>query len=551
MSSTNCPAPPTTPAPAAGKVEDLTDHLFVSDGETKSLKDDLEKMSGQKFSEDDNPAQAEVDELIAQGVLPEDATPDNCSIYTQHDALSPEETTDFLNKCAAKKMAMGKGAKFFTNLMREDSDQHPHAKEHCAKWVSQGHDVQDASFCSYTLNEFGIAQVGLFDKAIAKFSKQVYGTSFLSPTDYLTPEQRAHRAAMCDCAPGTEVKEFDHWDETTCPHFSAYHQEKDPWGSRKIWATNTHTFPVEGGWVMDIILRGDVKDKFGKFQEFEALFDKWIATLPGHYPIAKTHMFSTKDGKYVALGGSKEDKLIKTIRKNVSEQAGIGILPSGIGILPSGEMDMIKMLQEHNVQLTAQIDKQGVMLKTQDRLVRDGEKIAIAAKFGYDKLREEGAELRKEKAELKGQVSAGLARIEELKGNNQVAVSMGKKIENLKKEITNRDTKIANIKASDDLLKSMPKRAQRLWMVQLTPMLEHYGKKTNWSVQKCALFNAIGQNPQWAREEYQLAQQQVKKTRVVRVKKKICQSNCLMCEKSFPTKSLTLVNGDLLCKRCE
>ena len=78
-----------------------------------------------------------------------------------------------------------------------------------------------------------------------------------------------------------------------------------------------------------------------------------------------THMFSTKDGKYIALGGGKEDKLLTTIRKNVSAQ-------SGIGILPSGEMDMLKMLQEHNVQLTAQIDKQGRLLTTQDKLIKDG-----------------------------------------------------------------------------------------------------------------------------------------------------------------------------------
>ena len=163
---------------------------------------------------------------------------------------------------------------------------------------------------------------------------------------------------------------------------------------------------------------------------------------------------------------------------------------------------------------------------------------------------EEVNELENLNAELRGLVSAGLARIEDLKGNNQVAISMGKKIENLKKEITNRDIKIANIKASDDLLKSMPKRAQRLWMVQLTPMLEHWGKKTNWSAEKCAVKNASSV-ALWAREEYQVSKQQVRKTSVVRVKKKICQSNCLMCEKSFPTKSLTLVNGDLLCKRCE
>ena len=528
------------------------DEVLKKDG-LDHLKEDLENLTGDTFSVDANPSQAEVDELIAQGVLPEDATPDNCSIFTgTHPHTSNPKTKYhmvenvddeahplvFTDQGAAKKRALGKGARFFTNLIREDSDKHPHAKEHCAQWVSQGHDVQDASFCSYTLNEFGIHQFGEFDKAIAKFSKQVYGTSFLTEDDYLTPEQRAQTAAMCDCAPGTEIKEFHNWDETKCPHFAAYHKTKDPWGSRRIWATKTHTFPKNGGWVMDIILRGDVKDDFGKFQEFEALFDKWISNLPGHYPIAKTHMFSTKSGKYIAMGGSKEDKLLATIRKNVSEAG------KGIGVLPSGEMDILKMLQEHNVQLTAQIDKQGVLLKTQDKLVRDGEDLAKVLKLAYD--RDQAL-----KVELKGQVSAGLARIEDLKGNNQVAVTNLKKIENLKKEIANRDTKIANIRASDDLLKSMPKRAQRLWMVQLIPMLEHYGKKTNWSASRCALFNAIGQNPQWAREEYQLSKQQVKKTSVIRVKKKICQSNCLMCEKSFPTKSLTLVNGDLLCKRCE
>ena len=536
MSSTNCPAPPAAPAPpACGLVEDITE---TDTAYSDNLKADLDNLTGDTFSVDDNPAQAEIDELIAQGVLPEGTAPAEVRIYSGTGCDSTTPASYCLTK---KKKAMGKGAKFFTPLMREDSINHPHAKEHTATWVSQGHDVQDASFCSYTLNEFGIQNVGNFDQAIATISKQVYGTSFLSEKDYLTTEQLLEGVGKCEA--GTEVKEFDHWDETTCPHFSAYHQEKDPWGSRKIWATKTHTFPASGGWVMDIILRGDVKDKFGKFREFETLFDKWISDLPGHYPISKTHMFSTCDGKFVALGGGKEDKLLTTIRKNVSAQ-------EGIGILPSGEMDMLKMLQEHNVQLTAQIDKQGELLQTQDKLVRDGERIAIAAKFGYDKLRAEGAELRAEKAELKGQVSAGLARIEVLKGNNQVAISMGRKIENLKKEIANRDIKIANIKASDDLLKSMPKRAQRLWMVQMTPMLEHYGKKTNWSAEKCAVKNASSV-ALWAREEYQVSKQLVKKTSVVRVKKKICQSNCLMCEKSFPTKSLTLVNGDLLCKRCE
>ena len=543
MSSTNCPAPPAAPAPpACGLVEDIT--------ETDNLKADLDNLTGDTFSVDANPSQAEVDDLIAQGVLPEDATPDEVRIYsgTGCDSTTPatavltkKQQGEFLNRCAAKKRAMGKGANFFTPMMREDSINHPHAKEHTATWVSQGHDVQDASFCSYTLNEFGIHNVGNFDLAIAKFSKQVYGTSFLSEKDYLTTEQLLEGVGTCEA--GTEIGEFDLWDETTCPHFSAYHQEKDPWGSRKIWATKTHTFPATGGWVMDIILRGDVKDKFGKFQEFEALLDKWIADLPGHYPIAKTHMFSTKDGKYIALGGGKEDKLLTTIRKNVSAQ-------SGIGILPSGEMDMLKMLQEHNVQLTAQIDKQGRLLTTQDKLIKDGEAVGRMAMTMRNQHIEEVNELENLNAELRGLVSAGLARIEDLKGNNQVAISMGKKIENLKKEIVNRDIKIANIKASDDLLKSMPKRAQRLWMVQLTPMLEHWGKKTNWSAEKCAVKNASSV-ALWAREEYQVSKQQVRKTSVVRVKKKICQSNCLMCEKSFPTKSLTLVNGDLLCKRCE
>ena len=523
MSSTNCPAPPATSPPACGLVEDITE-----DGPTALL-----------------PVPA-----------PDTAAGRVCPILS--------------------------------------------------KWLSDGHHRDDFERYSYELNEFGIHDLVPVQRAIDEISKKIYGTKFFNSMSFMKPPEIIGRLGKIEA--DINIGEFDFYDETKCLGFAKYqsgHKVRQP------WLTQTTSNFDNGRWTICLIVRGIPSclegEGFppGKFKDFVDAFELWVKGRPGHNIIANTVHIGRDMIHLPDALGAESDAKIKHIREmewvpqdeRRALQDEMCVLcdqpldcPYGHNPQPLKEsgrccgdcnsrkvipargneiadicmanpdlvaaalpdlIRIIKGLQEANVSHIAMEDRQK---KTIAELKKKDISAFNSCAEAAVELGEMTAELAEVKAELAQVKSLSRQRVDDLTGNNQLAVRLQQKNVALKRDIHSRDKKIERMKAAQDLLKSMPKRAQRMWMVQMTPMLEHYGQKSNWSASRCAIMNN-SKVPMWAKEDYLVVAMAKKKALIkqkqVKIKKKICQSNCLMCEKAFPTKSLTLVNGDLLCKRCE